>query len=175
MSSENGPGNELIRIGDFAKRAGTTMRTVRYYEELGLIEPARRSKGGFRLYREQDLGRLRLIRRLQILDMPLAEVKTFFDQRRRGRCASEIAPALQGVLREHLNEMEQRMVQYRAMADSVRETIGILDSCQRCSYEPGPDVCPQCPVLAGRAAVPPHMQAVIEAGRRIEMRGGFAV
>jgi DNA-binding transcriptional MerR regulator len=155
-----------MRIGDLARRAGTTMRTIRYYEERGLIEPVSRTKGGFRLYQEEELRKLHLIRSLQVLDMPLAQVKAFFDERRRGRAATEIAPALQGVLREHLEEMERRVAQYRAMQDSVRETIQILDACARCPHEPGPGVCPQCPVLATRPCVPLHMQAVIEAGRR---------
>ena len=162
-----------MRIGDLAKRAGTTMRTIRYYEERGLIEPARRTKGGFRLYQEEELRKLHLIRSLQVLDMPLAQVKAFFDERQRGRTAAEIAPALQGVLREHLQEMERRIAQYRAMQDSARETIDILDACSRCPHEPGPDVCRQCPVLAGRATIPLHMEAVIEAGRREETIRGF--
>jgi MerR family Zn(II)-responsive transcriptional regulator of zntA len=166
MDSGDGANGKLLRIGDLAKRAGTTMRTIRYYEERGLLEPAGRTKGGFRLYHEEELRRLRLIRNLQVLDIPLAQVKAFFDQRRRGRVAAEIAPALQGVLREHLRDMERRIAQYRAMQDSVRETIGILDSCSLCSREPGPDVCPRCPVLATRVSIPLHMQAVIEAGRR---------
>ena len=86
-----------MRIGDLAKRAGTTMRTIRYYEERGLIEPARRTKGGFRLYQEEELRKLHLIRSLQVLDMPLAQVKAFFDERQRGRTAAEIAPAPAGV------------------------------------------------------------------------------
>jgi MerR family transcriptional regulator, Zn(II)-responsive regulator of zntA len=171
MGSENGTQGKLMRIGDLAKRAGTTMRTIRYYEERGLIEPARRSKGGFRLYQEGELRKLHLIRSLAILDMPLAQVKAFFDERQRGRTAAEIAPSLQEVLREHLEEMERRIDQYRAMQDSARETIEILDACTRCPHEPGPDVCRQCPVLRGRATIPLHMEAVIEAGRREETIG----
>ena len=171
MESEKGTHAKLMRIGDLAKRAGTTMRTIRYYEERGLIEPARRSKGGFRLYEEEELRKLHLIRSLKILDMPLAQVKAFFDERHRGRTAAEIAPSLQGVLREHVQEMGRRIAQYRAMQDSARETIEILDACTRCPYEPGPDVCRQCPALCGRAAIPLHMEAVIEAGRREETIG----
>ena len=157
-----------MRIGDLAKRAGTTMRTIRYYEQRGLIEPARRTKGGFRLYQEEEVHKLHLIRRLKVLDMPLAQVKAFFDERHRGRTAAEIAPSLQEVLREQLQEMERRIAQYRAMQDSARETIEILDVCTHCPHEPGPDVCGQCPVLRERAAIPLHMVAVIEAGRREE-------
>ena len=160
--------DKLMRIGDLARRAGTTMRTVRYYEERGLIEPAGRSKGGFRLYREEELRKLHYIRSLQLVDMPLAQVKAFFDERQRGRTAAEIAPGLQDVLRAHLQELEQRIGQYRAMQDSIRETISILDSCAVCPYEPGPEVCPRCAVLTARATVPVHMQAVIESGPRCD-------
>jgi MerR family transcriptional regulator, Zn(II)-responsive regulator of zntA len=168
MVSGNGTHGKLMRIGDLAKRAGTTMRTIRYYEERGLIEPARRTKGGFRLYQEEEVRKLHLIRRLKVLDMPLAQVKAFFDERHRGRTAAEIAPSLQEVLREQLQEMERRIAQYRAMQDSARETIEILDVCTHCPHEPGPGVCGQCPVLRERAAIPLHMVAVIEAGRREE-------
>jgi MerR family Zn(II)-responsive transcriptional regulator of zntA len=168
MVSGNGTDGKLMRIGDLAKRAGTTMRTIRYYEQRGLIEPARRTKGGFRLYQEEEVHKLHLIRRLKVLDMPLAQVKAFFDERHRGRTAAEIAPSLQEVLREQLQEMERRIAQYRAMQDSARETIEILDVCTHCPHEPGPDVCRQCPVLRERVAIPLHMVAVIEAGRREE-------
>src|SRR5574341_1587839 len=108
IGGENGNSRSLMRIGDLAKKAGTTLRTIRYYEQLGLIAPARRTKGGFRLYAEEELRRLRLIKHLQLLDIPLAQVKSFFDQRYRGRVASDIAPAIRDILRQQLLEMENR-------------------------------------------------------------------
>jgi hypothetical protein len=62
--------------------------------------------------------------------------------------------------------MEQRIAQYRAMQDSIRETMEILATCAQCPHEPGPSICPSCPALAGRVMVPLHMQAVIEAAGR---------
>ena len=163
IGNGNGNSNSFMRIGDLAKRAGTTLRTIRYYEQLGLIAPASRTKGGFRLYAEEELRRLLLIRNLQLLDFPLAQVKLFFDQRRRGRVASDIAPDIRKILQRQLLEMENRIAQYRAMQESVRETIEILERCSSCSLEPGPEVCPRCPVITSRAQIPLHMQAVIEA------------
>jgi DNA-binding transcriptional MerR regulator len=151
-----------MRIGDLAKRARTTMRTIRYYEERGLIEPSGRTAGGFRLYEEEELRKLHLIRGLQVLDIPLARVKAFLDERQAGRPASEIAPALRSVLGTHLQEIEGRVAQILAMRDSVRDTLEILESCTRCPHEPGPRVCSSCPALAGRETIPLHMQAVIE-------------
>lgn len=54
-----------LRIGEVAERLGTTPRTIRYYEEIGLLEPAARSDGDYRLYDASDLDRLAFIRSLR--------------------------------------------------------------------------------------------------------------
>ena len=54
--------DHLLKIGDFAKLADTNLRTLRYYEELGLLTPAERSDGGFRHYRATDVNRVRAIK-----------------------------------------------------------------------------------------------------------------
>ncbi len=160
---DNGKNGRLMRIGDLAKKAGTTMRTIRYYEQLGLIAPVARTKGGFRLYEEENLRKLRVIKNLQHLDTPLAQVKAFFDERQHGRIASEVAPGMASFLQRQLEEMEGRIAQYRAMQASLRETIEILQCCSECSLEPGPEVCSRCPMITSRGKIPLHMQAVIEA------------
>jgi DNA-binding transcriptional MerR regulator len=157
-----GSGKNLMRIGDLARKAGTTLRTIRYYEQLGLIAPAARTKGGFRLYEEErNLGRLRIIKNLQLLDIPLSQVKTFFDQRRRGKLASDIAPGLSRLLQEQLEAMESRISQYRALQDSFKETLEVLDCCSTCPLEPGPEVCPRCPAITSRGEIPLPLQVVM--------------
>jgi MerR family Zn(II)-responsive transcriptional regulator of zntA len=172
-SKGNGNNERLMRIGDLARRAGTTMRTIRYYEQIGLIAPVTRTRGGFRLYEEDELRKLRLIKNLQLVDTPLSQVKAFFDQRRRGRVASDIAAGLSALLEEQLQVVEQRIAQFRAMEASLRETIEILRCCAECSLEPGPEVCPRCPVITSRSVIPLHMQAVIELAQRANQAAGI--
>ncbi len=155
--------NGHMRIGDLARKAGTTMRTIRYYEQRGLIAPVMRTKGGFRLYAEQDVRRLRLIKQLQLLDLPLAQVKVLLD-RRKGRSGAEVAPELAKLLQEQDRELEARITKYRALQESLRQTLDILQTCAACPQDPGPDVCPQCPAIASREEIPLHMQAIIEVG-----------
>lgn len=65
----------LLRIGEAAEQAGTSSRTLRYYEELGLLRPAGHSAGGARRYTEEDVARLRRIRELQeLLGFDLGEI-----------------------------------------------------------------------------------------------------
>jgi MerR family Zn(II)-responsive transcriptional regulator of zntA len=165
----NGNNGRLMRIGDLARKAGTTMRTIRYYEQLGLIAPVARTRGGFRLYEEDELRKLRLIKTLQLVETPLAQVKAFFEQRRRGKAASDIASGISQLLERQLREVEERIAQFRATEASLRETIEILRCCAGCGLEPGPEVCPRCPVIRSRPGIPPHMQAVIELAERTRL------
>src|SRR6476660_3182373 len=59
------PAQRLLRINEVAAETGLTTRAIRYYEEVGLLEPAARSEGDYRLYDESDLERLRYIRSLR--------------------------------------------------------------------------------------------------------------
>src|SRR5438876_5264368 len=63
--ADAGPATPLLRIQEVAAMLGLTTRTLRYYEELGLLEPAARSEGDYRLYDESDLERLQFIRNLR--------------------------------------------------------------------------------------------------------------
>ena len=63
------------QIGEVAERTGLSLRTIRYYEEMGLVIPSARSHGGFRLYSESDIARLALVRRMKPLDFTLEEMR----------------------------------------------------------------------------------------------------
>ncbi|MFR9730728.1 MerR family transcriptional regulator [Saccharopolyspora sp. MS10] len=65
---------ERMQIGEVAERTGLSLRTIRYYEEVGLAVPSDRSPGGFRLYTDPDVDRLRLIMRMKPLGFQLDEM-----------------------------------------------------------------------------------------------------
>jgi DNA-binding transcriptional MerR regulator len=65
----------LSQIGEVAERTRLSLRTIRYYEEVGLVVPSARSQGGFRLFTEADIKRLLFIRRLKPLDLSLDQVR----------------------------------------------------------------------------------------------------
>jgi DNA-binding transcriptional MerR regulator len=64
-----------MQIGEVAERTGLSLRTIRYYEEVGLVVPSARSQGGFRLYTEPDVERLQLIKRMKPLGFQLEEMR----------------------------------------------------------------------------------------------------
>ncbi len=74
------PDGARYQIGEVADRTGVTQRTLRFYEEKGLLQPSERMQGGFRLYSEGDVERIELIKRLQgLLGLTLAEIKEMVD------------------------------------------------------------------------------------------------
>ena len=74
------PDGARYQIGEVADRTGVTQRTLRFYEEKGLLQPSERMQGGFRLYSEADVERIESIKRLQgLLGLTLAEIKEMVD------------------------------------------------------------------------------------------------
>ena len=71
----------LLQIGDVAYRTGLSLRTIRHYEEVGLLPEPQRSPGGFRLYKQEAIERLLLIKRMKPLDFTLDEMRDLIDVR----------------------------------------------------------------------------------------------
>lgn len=109
----------MLQIGEVAERAGLSLRTVRYYEESGLLQPARRTDGGFRLYTDEHLDLLELIKRMKPLGFSVQEMRELLDARQALR--DEDAG---GEARE---QARQRLARFAAMAgeacDQLRDKL----------------------------------------------------
>jgi DNA-binding transcriptional MerR regulator len=69
----------LMQIGEVAERTGLSLRTIRYYEEVGLVVPTGRSQGGFRLYSADDVERLQLVKHMKPLEFTLDDMRQLLD------------------------------------------------------------------------------------------------
>ncbi|MEU7317205.1 MerR family transcriptional regulator [Streptomyces sp. NPDC007083] len=106
-----------MQIGEVAERTGLSLRTIRHYEEVGLVIPSARSKGGFRLYTEDDIERLMVIRRMKPLDFSLDEMRDLLEITDK---IADTGNPPQGEERERLRE---RLDSYRKVADARCETL----------------------------------------------------
>ena len=97
--------SDTCRTGEFAKLAGVTIRTLRYYDKLGLLK-ARRSPNGYRVYRRTDLARLEQIVALKFLGLPLPEIRGVIE------APGSLAEAL---ARQHAALLEKRRLVDRAL------------------------------------------------------------
>jgi len=99
----------MHQIGEVADAVGLSLRTIRYYEEAGLVTPSGRSAGGFRLYTDVDIDRLSLIKNLKPLDLSLEEMRDLLTTR--DRLAD---PRLDEAERP---ELVERLAMFAALAD----------------------------------------------------------
>lgn len=103
------PKEAYLQIGEVADRTGVTQRTLRFYEEKGLLKPPSRMEGGFRLYSEEDVRRVEQIRRLQnLLGVTLAEIKEMVE-------AEEILRELKAQYRPEADVTEKKRQLQRAI------------------------------------------------------------
>jgi DNA-binding transcriptional MerR regulator len=108
------------RIGEIAERLGMTERTIRYYEELGLLESVKRVDGGRRIYTDDDVRRLKFIQKLKVLGLSLQEMHELDRLYRRHRSNSEVLPRLVELLDAHLATTEDRLSELAALRDEIR-------------------------------------------------------
>ena len=69
-----------LKVGELAHRTGLTVRTLHHYDTIGLLKPSARSDAGYRLYNQDDVGRLHAIQALRHLGLPLADVATMLER-----------------------------------------------------------------------------------------------
>ena len=109
-----------MQIGEVAERTSLSLRTIRYYEEVGLVPPSARSQGGFRLYTEGDVDRLLLVRRMKPLDFSIDEMRDLLgvlDALEAG--PEEADPALLDRLALYREVAEQRIEALRTQLESA--------------------------------------------------------
>ncbi len=132
------------RIGDLARKAQVTVRTVRYYESLNLIKPNSRSGGGQRYYCEKDLVYLKRILELKELDFSLDEIKIIINLKEEDQSGDKRRNELLHQYRNKLSIILDKKVALEAKIDSINWHIRQLESNIDFRECPGKD-CISCP------------------------------
>ncbi len=106
-----------MQIRELSKQAGVPAKTIRYYENIGLLPPANRKPNGYREYEEVDVERLKLVAGARRLDFSLEEIREILDLRDRG-----IAPCvvLLDLLYQQADEISQRIAELRLLQKDLR-------------------------------------------------------
>ncbi|MEB3349548.1 MAG: MerR family transcriptional regulator [Cyanobacteriota bacterium] len=124
------PAQELQKIGAVAARSGVSVKTIRFYCDQGLLRPAGRSEGHYRLFDASVYGELALIRTLRGLELPLPTITAVLEARRSGVCTCD---NLQTTIRDKAGEIEQRIADLQSLHGELN---GLLSSWQRCGGRP---------------------------------------
>ena len=126
----------LKQIGSVAKESGVPIKTIRYYEELGLLKTSGRTEGGFRLFNSDVFVRLHFIKRAQSLGLSLLEIKEFLDVHDQGNLPCD---RIQIKLKNKLSAIEQQIEQLRILK---LELEGLLSGWETIPENPDETICP---------------------------------
>lgn len=139
MSAPAQEPGELLRIGELASRTGKTIRALHLYEERGLLVPASRTKGGFRLYDQHDLARIQYIDRLQSMGLSLNEIAQVVQMWQREEMPSEAMAALAQTYKERLIKVRARISELQSLADELSEAVRFIEGgCTVCTARRNP-------------------------------------
>ncbi len=107
------------RVGQFARKSSVSIRTLRYYDQVGLLAPAGHSEAGYRLYTDDDLSRLQQIVALKYLGFSLDEITN---------CLSTGPQSLHGALRAQKAMMSEKRAQIEAIIQAIEETERVVQA-----------------------------------------------
>lgn len=155
---------QVMQIGDFAQKAGVSVRAIRYYEELGLIRPESHSNGGFRLYGHENLKRLQVINFLKDLGLSLTEIRQILLAKKPSGGDRQTVEFLLKIFAEKLNLVESRLENLNRMKDELARAIKILRSCESCDHKVLLDAmcCGNCENLLPRESVPDTFEVILQ-------------
>ena len=143
-----------MRIGKLAERAGTTTRTVRFYEEMGLIKPCHRTSGGFRCYNDQQLRELQMIMSLKELGFDLDQVSQILKKRGAHPTGGNLAQDMLQDMHGRLEELNDQIESLDRMRDKLVGTIDSLCECLPCQIRLDERLCEDCEKMRVEACVP---------------------
>jgi DNA-binding transcriptional MerR regulator len=119
-----------MQIGEVAARTELSLRTIRHYEDAGLVSPSARSQGGFRLYTEADVARLMVIRRMKPLGFTLDEMRALLEATDRLDADGELPPEEREALLDRIRGFEraarQRVEDLRTQISRAEEFAATL-------------------------------------------------
>lgn len=106
-----------LSIGELARLTGVNAKTIRFYEEAGILPPARRLPNGYRVYDEEDLDRLRFVRGARSLDLALDDIKEVLAFRDRGEAPCRYVVDL---LQAKMEEVDARIAELERLRGELR-------------------------------------------------------
>jgi len=113
--------DQYLSIGEIAGKLEMSQRTIRYYEEIGLLNSVRRIEGGKRVYTNDDLRRLKLIKRLKILGLNLSEMQELEAMWSIQKSNKVVLDRLLELLNSHLVKLDDRITDLTILRNEITE------------------------------------------------------
>lgn len=153
LETAGNPCSGLLTTGDMARLTGSTLRTVRFYEEAGLLEPHDRDQGCHRMFDQKELLKLQLVLDLREAGLSLADIKELFALKAACSSASDASEKMALILERQIDEMQKKIAKLRRLREELASTVVVINECRGCAEPRFPRACCDCEVL-NRADLP---------------------
>ena len=114
-------GEEVISIGEVSRTTGLTTRTLRYWEEVGIIESVQRADGATRGYNPYYIRRIRFIMRLKELGLTIREMQDLYSAYGDAKQTEKMIPRLIEILDDHINKVDEKMAKLASLRKDIVE------------------------------------------------------
>lgn len=165
----------LLRVGDLARLTGKTVRAIHLYEELGLLQPATRSSGGFRLYEQRAAERVRWIDLLNGLGFSLQEMRELLRSWWNAGLGPEAMDQLRTLFTRKLDETRENRRKFEQLEQELMAGLEYLETCQGCASPSDVKTCVHCSQDHGMEHEPALLAGLKSApgASRRDPRSGF--
>lgn len=148
--------DELLQVGELAKKCGKTVRAIHHYEDLGLLSPHKRSKGRYRLYAPDAVDRVQWISKLHDLGMTLSQVQEIVSNWEAAPSAPEAMGKVRAVYEQKLQEVREQIAHLTSLERELGASLSYLDTCEStCKPQEIVAACSCCTVHDEDAVEPP--------------------
>lgn len=146
VPKQEGPEDHLT-TGDLAREIGATVRTVRFYEEIGLLTPVGRTEGKHRFYSRSELEKLRFIADLRAVDCSLGEIRALLALREQEKPNHKVALEAHEMIKTRLEAIREKLDQIRRIRDELSATLEFLGECIDCRRDADRTGCRECDAM----------------------------
>lgn len=136
-----------MKIGAVAERLNTSVQTIRFYENSGLIE-SRRTDGGTRYYEEDDIQRIEIIQTLSSLNIPLKQLKLLSNTRLASKTGNEASRSVSNQFAEILGTLNDLKTVIDKSIKDIKKADTFVNQCFGCKKSPRRKICSQCEVTS---------------------------
>ncbi len=133
-----------MKIGELARKTGKTARALHLYEEKGLLKPARRTGGGFRLYGPDEVARVYWISKLQDMGFSLGQIQGLLASVEASATAPEAMQGVRELFRSKLEQTRAQVMRLLQLERDLAEALGYLEGCRVCNEPSAAEICTTC-------------------------------
>ncbi len=151
----------LLTTGDMARITGNTLRTVRFYEEAGILRPDRRSAGGHRLFSKRELERLQFISDMRAAGLSLEEIRALLELKVKADSGPEAAEKALEALDGQIRALDEKLAVFTRLRADLEVARKVLRKCRQCDDDHVfPAGCDDCETIGDERHLPQTMRVL---------------